>query len=46
MTKRKYWFCDARLASRSRCIRHHAVEEEQGCRSADRLGPHDRAGMP
>jgi hypothetical protein len=33
MSKRTYWFC----------LRHHTVEEEQGCRSADRLGPYDTA---
>lgn len=33
MSKRTYWFC----------LRHHAVEEQQGCRSADRLGPYDTA---
>jgi hypothetical protein len=33
MTQGGFWFC----------LRHHAVEGEQGCRSADRLGPYDTA---
>jgi hypothetical protein len=33
MTKGRYWFC----------LEHHTVEGEQGCRSADRLGPYDTA---
>jgi hypothetical protein len=33
MTEGRYWFC----------LEHHRVEGEQGCRSADRLGPYDTA---
>lgn len=33
MTEGRYWFC----------LEHHTVEGEQGCRSADRLGPYDTA---
>ena len=25
------------------CTKHHAVEGEEGCRAADRLGPYDTA---
>lgn len=30
---REYWFC----------LKHHAVEDENGCRNADRLGPYPSA---
>ncbi len=29
-TPEEYWFC----------LKHHTVEGEEGCRSADRLGPY------
>lgn len=25
------------------CLKHHAVEGEEGCRAADRLGPYETA---
>ena len=33
MSEGKYWFC----------LNHHAVEGDEGCRNADRLGPYDTA---
>ncbi len=33
MSEGKYWFC----------LKHHTVEGEEGCKSADRLGPYDTA---
>lgn len=33
MSDAKYWFC----------LTHHAVEGDDGCRNADRLGPYDTA---
>ncbi len=33
MSEGKYWFC----------LKHHAVEGDEGCRNADRLGPYDTA---
>ena len=37
MAEQQYWFC----------LKHHTVEGEDGCKSADRLGPYataDEAG--
>jgi hypothetical protein len=33
MTEGKFYYC----------IKHHAVEGEDGCKGADRLGPYDSA---